>query len=48
MMGVILKKDTDRHRQIEIWYTTGEMDSIMGEYKRVYDNPDVTLDVPEQ
>lgn len=48
MMGVILKKDTDRHRQIKIWYTTGGMDSIMGEYKRVYDNPDVTLDVPEQ
>lgn len=46
MMGVILKKNTDRHRQIKIWYTTGGMNKIMEEYRRVYDDPNVDFELP--
>jgi len=39
MMGIILSKNTPLHDYITLCGTNGKMDQIMGEYKRVYDNP---------
>ena len=39
MMGIILSKNTTLHDYITLCGTKGRMEQIMGEYKRVYDNP---------
>ena len=39
MMGIILSKNTTLHDYITLCGTKGKMEQIMGEYKRVYDNP---------
>ena len=39
MMGVILTKNTPLYDYITLCGTKGKMNQIMGEYKRVYDNP---------